>query len=267
MLAYRNEMATYLSLGILLGDDLVAHGDVRPGLVDWMEETTMWSEENDPANDDTRLTARIKTEAFSADLEISVDLASEYDFLPRTVTVKFVDTDTLHQRMRVTKYQTVGPDSCPLPVEGTHESFYREAVLPNGLARADYDKMNAQQRASVDPLVTWKSVPLTAPVVIEVDVGSLKINLPVTADDFQIDYPADARVYDGLQDRTLLGGTTPIEDDEPSLPIERPRSSLKGVWIVIVANALFLGLVIIYKGISRIRNAMQQSRVARGERS
>ncbi|SFI08943.1 hypothetical protein [Planctomicrobium piriforme] len=211
---YHHETTVYCTLSILLGDNLVAADDPRPSLVDWLNDPVEWQVLADEASQVT-LERTVSTEAIPTPLRIQVSLSRNHGFLPCAAEIFFCDTQTMSQRIKVTKFIQTGAHQHWIPVSGTHEAFYRDPILPEGITQESYARMSDSDREAVDRLVKWQAKPLVSKNHLEVEEQSIELNPELTGDDFLITYPRDARI---LREIDSDGNPVPRKRQERLFP-------------------------------------------------
>ena len=207
---YHGQLGGRHALHTLLGDGIGGHSFEGGDLLDWLRRRDgQWKREEPDPDGNPRLSRLYRTKAQAVDMRLVVTLAAKFGHLPKRIESYWMDTGTLCEAYDVSEFWRIPGEKFWVPVRGVTQAYYREAVFPDGVTLEQYQRMTPAEKKAIDRRVGWTARHLGPRRTLVIDKETLKLNLPVTVQDFSITFPPSAKVYDEAGKKVPLGGERP----------------------------------------------------------
>ncbi len=198
------------SINILLGDGMGGMGKTQGSLLYWLRlKDGGWTLEGHTEIGDPLVSRIYQTDFYQSKMIVRATLSSKHGYLPRRIETTWLDTNTSCEVIEVTEFHQAGEDSIWIPIRGTYQGFYRHAVFPDGISGEQYDQMSSQARSEIDKAIRFVARPLQQMRTFTIAADSLRINMELSREDFTIEFPPDAKIYDQATDQTPTWGVIP----------------------------------------------------------
>ena len=199
------QMGTHFSMSTLLGM-YVGSGYPIEGICNFLEGGTLDYDDDDP--DAILLKSPLPTPERRCPYQVLVWLDASKGFLAKKFEIMVPDIGVTHYRMEILEFLQA-PDNTWVPVKGKWSRWSTEQVIPAGYTNEQVNSLSLEEFQKLG--VTYRGKASGSPYFVTIDPDSLRVNEPIDATHFTIDFPVGAVIFDAFKDNAFkVTATGPV---------------------------------------------------------
>jgi len=233
------QLSMHFSVSALLGMD-VGSGYPIVGIYNVLEGGTLEHDVEDP--EAILLKSPLPTPERINPYQVSVWLDPSKGFLAKKFEMMLPDIGVTHYRTEILEFLQT-PDGTWVPIKGKWSRWATEQVIPPGYTDQQVNSLSLEEFLKLG--VTYRGKAFEEPLFITIDPDSLRVNEPLDASHFTIDFPVGAVIFDAFKDKTFkvtATGPVYVEPKPPGVPDEVARN-LGNRWPVFLLANIILVLI------------------------